>query len=99
MGLLTRDQTEGEGMNIIGRGKNIIITIETILEIGDGISRVELRVDGVPKISGLVVAAQQNLIPLVDGIAVGVSSMVNKPDKVRMVYGAPKEYKLERMEY
>ena len=99
MGLLTRDQTEGEGMNIIGRRHNIIITIETILERENNKSRVKLRVDGVPKISGLVVAAHQNLTPLVDGITVGVSPVINRPNYVRMIYGAPNEYKLERMEY
>jgi len=99
MGTLTRDQTEGEGMNITGRRNNIIITIETILEVGEGRSRVKLRIDGVPKISGLVVAAYQNLAPLVDGIAVGVSSKIFGSHKVRMVYGAPNEYTLEKMEY
>lgn len=99
MGLVRR-QAVGDGMDIIGRGRKITITIEEILDRGYGTSRVKLRIEGIPDISELEIAAQQPASPLGDGVTVGVSTSVPYDSKrVGINYTAPADYVLNRREH
>jgi len=95
---LVRTQRVGEGMHFSGRGKSIDVHIEDIKGPRDN-RWVKFKIQGVEGMNYLSVTKYDGLVDLVDEIKIAVCPNVENAGHAAILYRAPWDYQLDRMEF
>lgn len=96
---LVRTQKVGEGMRIIGRDRDIYITLRGIS--GEEFHRkAEFSIRGIKGLNRLELSADEGYVNLTEDIKIEIGNGADlREDFISINYHAPKDYVLSRREY